>query len=305
MSGDVLPSRRLAAWLLADDPASRRQAAWGRLYRGFRAFLGERLAVGGLLLLLFLLAVTLAAPWLGASDPTRPDLAHRLAPPSWQHWLGTDEMGRDLYARLLYGGRITLGMVVAVAGLIAPFGLFMGLIAGYAGGIVDLVFMRICDIFLALPRLVLALAFVAAWRPGIMSAVVAIALTGWPPYARLARAEALLLRQSEAIAAIRLMGASNWRILFRHIAPLSLPSLIVRLTLEMSGIILTVAGLGFLGMGAQPPLPEWGAMVAAGRPYLLTQWWVPTVPGLAIVLAALGFNLLGDGLRRLLDPKAG
>lgn len=297
--------RRLAGWLAAEDPASRREAFRGRLYRGLRAFLGERLAVAGLLILLLLLAATLAAPWLGAPDPARPDLAHRLAPPGPGHPLGTDELGRDLYARLLYGGRITLGMVVAVAALIAPAGLLLGITAGYAGGIPDLLLMRLCDVFLALPRLVLALAFVAALRPGITSAVTAIALTTWPPYARLARAETLLLRHSDAIAAIRLMGASHLRVLLRHIAPLALPSLIARLTLEMSGIILTVAGLGFLGMGAQPPLPEWGAMVAAGRPYLLTEWWVPTVPGLAIVLAALGFNLLGDGLRRLLDPRAG
>lgn len=305
MSGLAFRLIGLHAWLLAEDPASRRQAVWGRLYRGLLAFLREPLAVAGALILLVLLAAALAAPLLGAPDPTLPDLAHRLAPPGPGHLLGTDELGRDLYARLLYGGRITLGMVVAVALLVAPPGLAIGVAAGYAGGVFDLVLMRICDIFLAFPRLVLALAFVAALRPGITSAVIAIALTTWPPYARLARAETLLLRNSDAIAAIRLMGASPVRILFRHIAPLALPSLIVRLTLEMAGIILTVAGLGFLGMGAQPPLPEWGAMVASARPYILTQWWVPTLPGLAIFAAALGFNLLGDGLRRVLDPKAG
>ena len=185
------------------------------------------------------------------------------------------------------------------------FGLVVGTVAGYAGGWVDTVLMRFTDVFLAFPRLVLALAFVAALGPGIGNAVLAIALTSWPPYARIARAETLTIRNSDFIAAIRLQGASPLRIVIGHVMPLCLSSVIVRVTLDMAGIILTAAGLGFLGLGAQPPLPEWGAMISTGRLYILDQWWVATMPGLAIFTVSLGFNLLGDGLRDALDPRSG
>ncbi|MDJ0894475.1 MAG: ABC transporter permease, partial [Alphaproteobacteria bacterium] len=180
----------------------------------------------------------------------------------------------------------------------------VGTIAGYFGKWIDVVLMRLTDVFLAFPRLVLALAFVAALGPGIENAVLAIAITSWPPYARIARAETLTIRNSDYIAAIRLQGASGPRIIAGHIVPLCLSSVIVRITLDMAGIILTAAGLGFLGLGAQPPTPEWGAMISAGRKFLLDQWWVATVPGLAIFVVSLGFNLLGDGLRDVLDPRS-
>lgn len=292
-------------WLLTETPASRRQAAWGRRYRLWLQFRSNPLAMAGLIVAVGLIAVSLAAPLLTTQDPGAQDLGHRLARPSAQHWLGTDELGRDIYARVIYGGRVTLGMVVAVVILVAPLGLAIGCIAGYAGGVWDRLLMRITDVFLAFPRLVLALAFVAALRPGVTSAVAAIALTAWPPYARLARAETLGLRGADFVAAVRLTGASGGRIVLRHVAPLCLPSLIVRVTLDMSSIILTVAGLGFLGMGAQPPAPEWGTMIATARRFILEQWWVPTIPGIAIFLASLAFNLLGDGLRDVLDPKQG
>jgi len=292
-------------WLLTEAPASRSQAAWGRRYRLWLQFRRNPLAIVGLLVVLALIALSLLAPVLATHDPGVQDLANRLARPSAAHWLGTDELGRDVYSRLLYGGRITLGMVVAVVVLVAPLGLAVGCVAGYAGGIWDRLLMRVTDVFLAFPRLILALAFVAALRPGVASAVAAIALTAWPPYARLARAETLGLRGADFIAAVRLTGAGAGRIVLRHIAPLCLPSLIVRVTLDMSSIILTAAGLGFLGMGAQPPSPEWGAMIATARRFILEQWWVPTAPGLAIFVASLAFNLLGDGLRDVLDPKQG
>ena len=164
--------------------------------------------------------------------------------------------------------------------------------------------MRITDVFLAFPRLVLALAFAAALGPGIENAVIAISLTAWPPYARIARAETITIAGSDFIQVVVLQGASTLRILFRHVVPLCLSSVIVRLTLDMAGIILTAAGLGFLGLGAQPPTPEWGAMVSAGREVILDQWWVATIPGIAIFIVSLGFNLLGDGLRDVFDPKA-
>jgi peptide/nickel transport system permease protein len=176
-------------------------------------------------------------------------------------------------------------------------------VAGYAGGWIDTVLMRVTDVFLAFPRLVLALAFVAALGPGIENAVIAIAFTAWPPYARLARAETITIRRSDFIAAARLAGASPARIVWGHVVPLCLSSLIVRLTLDMAGIILTAAGLGFLGLGAQPPSPEWGTMLADAREFVLRAWWVVTFPGLAILVTVLAFNLLGDGLRDALDPK--
>jgi peptide/nickel transport system permease protein len=192
-----------------------------------------------------------------------------------------------------------------VAVIVVPIGLAIGIVAGYVGGLVERALMRLTDVFLAFPRLILALAFVSALGPGIENAVLAIALTTWAPYARIARAEALTIRNSEFILAARVQGASTFRILKSHVVPLCLSSVIVRLTLDMAGIILTAAGLGFLGLGAQPPTPEWGAMISTGRQYLLDQWWVPTMPGLAILIVSLGFNLLGDGLRDVLDPKSG
>jgi len=292
-------------WLLTEAPMSRGQAAWGRRYRLWLQFRRNPLAMAGLIVAVVLILLSLLAPVLATHDPGAQDLGNRLARPSAEHWFGTDELGRDVYSRLLYGGRITLGMVVAVVIMVAPVGLAVGCIAGYAGGVWDRLLMRVTDIFLAFPRLILALAFVAALRPGVTSAVAAIALTAWPPYARLARAETLSLRGADFIAATRLTGASAGRIVLRHVAPLCLPSLVVRVTLDMSSIILTAAGLGFLGMGAQPPSPEWGAMIASARRFILEQWWVPTIPGVAIFLASLAFNLLGDGLRDVLDPKQG
>ena len=290
-------------WLLSETPTSRGHAAWVRRYRGWLQFRSNALAMVGLITAVVMILLSLAAPLLAPYDPSAQDLAGRLAPPSAAHWLGTDELGRDLLSRVLYGGQITLGMVVAVVLLVAPVGLAVGSIAGYLGGLADRILMRVTDIFLAFPRLVLALAFVAALKPGITSTIIAVALTAWPPYARLARADTLTVRGTDYIAAVRLTGASSGRIILRHVVPLCLTSVIVRVTLDMSGIILTAAGLGFLGMGAQPPTPEWGTMIAASRAFILDQWWVPTIPGVAIFVASLAFNLLGDGLRDVLDPK--
>ena len=292
-------------WLLSDRPQSRRQAGLGRLYAGWRTFSRNRLAMVGLTIVLMLVLVAVFADVLAPYSPTAGDLrTTRLLPPSAAHWFGTDDQGRDILSRLIHGSRITLFVVVLVAVLAAPVGLLVGTVAGYAGGWVDAVLMRITDIFLAFPRLILALAFVAALGPGIENAVIAIAITSWPPYARIARAETLTIRQADYISAVRLLGASPGRIVLRHIMPLCMSSVIVRVTLDMAGIILTAAGLGFLGLGAQPPSPEWGAMIAGGRAYVLDQWWVAAAPGAAIFVVSLAFNLLGDGLRDALDPKA-
>ncbi len=301
MSGATAQSWR--DWLLTDTPASRRQAAWGRRYRLWRDFQANRLAMGGLVVVVVLMLASMLAPVLAPYDPGIQNLANRLARPSAAHWLGTDELGRDILSRILFGGQVTLGMVVAVVIMVAPLGLAIGCIAGYFGGTLDRVLMRVTDVFLSFPRLILALAFVAAIKPGVTSAVFAIVLTAWPPYARLARAETLTVRGTDYIAAVRLTGASSFRIILRHIVPMCIGSLVVRVTLDMSSIILTAASLGFLGMGAQPPSPEWGAMIATARRFILEQWWVPTIPGVAIFVASLAFNLLGDGLRDVLDPK--
>ncbi len=303
MSAPELSRPGLRSWLLERAPASRFQARMGGLYLGWLVFLSNPLAVAGLAIVAVLLLAALLAPILAPGSPYEQDLTQRLLPPSAEYWFGTDELGRDIYTRVIHGARLTLYIVILVAVIVAPVGLLIGTAAGYFGGIVDTVLMRVTDVFLAFPRLILALAFVAAIGPGIENAVIAISLTAWPPYARVARAETLTLRHSDFIAAVRLQGASPLRIVLRHIVPLCLSSVIIRVTLDMAGIILTAAGLGFLGLGAQPPLPEWGAMVSSGRQYLLDQWWVATIPGIAIFVVSLGFNLLGDGLRDVLDPK--
>jgi len=294
------------AWLLASEPASRLQARLGRFYVSWRTFLGNPLAVIGLIIVIALILCAIFAGVLATHSPySGGDLrTERLLPPGGKFWLGTDDQARDIYSRIVYGSRLTLIVVVLVSIIAAPIGLAVGTVAGYAGGWVDVVLSRLTDIFLAFPRLVLALAFVAALGPGVENAIIAIAVTIWPPYARIARAETLTIRNSEFIQAVRLQGGSSARIILKHVVPLCLSSVIVRVTLDMAGIILTAAGLGFLGLGAQPPLPEWGAMIAAGRRFLIDQWWVAAMPGIAIFIVSLGFNLLGDGLRDVLDPKA-
>ncbi|RWC32196.1 MAG: ABC transporter permease [Mesorhizobium sp.] len=293
-------------WLLSERPASRTQARLGRAYVAWRRFSANRLAFLGLLIIIALLVVAALAGVLAPYSPTFGDLKNaRLLAPSAEHWFGTDDLGRDILSRILYGSRWTLYVVILVAIIAAPIGLLVGTVAGYAGGWTDAILMRITDIFLAFPKLILALAFVAALGPGIENAVLAIAITSWPPYARIARAETLTVRNSDYIKAVQLMGASPFRIVLRHIMPLCISSLIIRVTLDMAGIILTAAGLGFLGLGAQPPLPEWGTMIASGRRFVLDQWWVAGAPGFAILIVSLGFNLLGDGLRDALDPRSG
>lgn len=250
-----------------------------------------------------LLLTALFAPFLASHNPILVDLPNALKPPSAANWFGTDELGRDIYSRIVYGSRITLFVIFLVSIIVGPIGLIIGATSGYFGGWVDTVMMRITDIFLSFPSLILCLAFVAALGAGLENAIVAIALTSWPPIARLARAETLTFRNADYISASRMQGASNTRIIVKSIMPMCIPSVLVRITLSMASVILTAAGLGFLGLGAQPPLPEWGAMIATGRNYMLDSWWLVTFPGLAILLVSLAFNLLGDGLRDVLDPK--
>ncbi|MBT9371187.1 ABC transporter permease [Rhizobium sp. CSW-27] len=257
----------------------------------------------GLLVLALLVLAAVFAPWLATHDPYVQDLGNTLQAPGQGHPFGTDELGRDIFSRLVFGARITLTIIFLVSIVVGPIGLVIGTSSGYLGGRFDTVMMRITDIFLSFPSLILSLAFVAALGPSLNNAIVAIALTSWPPIARLARAEAMTFRNADYIAAARLQGASRLRIIVKSIMPMCLPSVLIRLTLNMATVILTAAGLGFLGLGAQPPLPEWGAMIATGRRYMLDNWWLVTYPGLAILSVSLAFNLLGDGLRDALDPK--
>ena len=303
MSGAPTPAG-LRAWLDTDTPQSRLQARSISAWNAWRTLSSNALAMVGLGIIVLLIMMAIFAPLIATHAPNAQDLAGRLRPPGWQgHILGTDELGRDIFSRIVYGARVTLYIVALVAVTAPVFGLIVGTVAGTLGGWTDRILMRITDIFLAFPKLILALALVAALGPGIVNAVLALAITGWPPYARLARAETLAVRNADYIAAARLQGAGPFRLLVGHVWPMCISSMIVRVALDMAGILLSAAGLGFLGLGAQPPLAEWGAMISDGRTYILDHWWVAAMPGLAIFIVSLAFNFLGDGLRDVLDPK--
>ncbi|ORM97613.1 ABC transporter permease [Pantoea septica] len=257
----------------------------------------------GLTLVAVLVLTALLAPLLAPVDPNLQTISARLLPPSAQHWFGTDGFGRDLLSRVIYGARPTLLLVSLILVLTIPVGLLVGITAGYVGGWTERVLMRITDIFLSLPNLVIALALVAMLGPGLMNGALALALTSWPPFARQARAETLALRRSDYLAAARMQGITGLRLMFGHILPLCLPTAVVRAALSLGGIILSAAGLGFLGMGVQPPTAEWGSMVAEGSKVIFDQWWVAAAPGAAILFASLAFNLTGDGLRDRLDTR--
>jgi peptide/nickel transport system permease protein len=293
MSTTALHAQPQGAW-----QAWRRDAA-----TTLRKLLANPLTSVGVAIVGLLVLIATFAPWIAPHDPLRQDLGAALLPPSGTHWFGTDEFGRDVFSRLVHGTRITLFIVTLVTVVVGPLGMAVGVVSGYFGGRVDAVCMRVADVFLSFPSLVLALAFVAALGPGLDHAVLAIALTAWPPIARLARAEAMTLRHADFIVAAQLQGASHLRMLCKHVAPLCLPSVLVRLTMNMASVVLTAAGLGFLGLGAQPPLPEWGAMISEGRRYMLDSWWTVAAPGAAILAVSMAFNLLGDGLNDALDPR--
>ena len=259
----------------------------------------------GTVLVAILVLTALLAPWLAPFDPNIQHIEMRLLPPSHAHWLGNDGFGRDLLSRVVYGARPTLLLVSLILILTIPVGMLIGISAGYIGGWYERIVMRLTDIVMSLPSLVMALALVAILGPGLMNGALALAFTSWPPFARQARAETLALRRSDYLAAARMQGIGGFRLMFGHILPLCLPSAVVRAALSLGGIILASAGLGFLGMGIQPPTAEWGSMVAEGSKVIFDQWWVAAAPGGAILFASLAFNLLGDGLRDKMDPRHG
>jgi peptide/nickel transport system permease protein len=251
-----------------------------------------------------LAVVATFAPLVAPHDPITPDLAHELAAPSWHHLFGTDESGRDILSRVLYGARISLRIGALAVLSIAAIGVPLGLIAGTLGGWVDGLIMRIADIFLAFPTLVLALAIAASLGGGVQNVIIALAIAGWPWYARLVRGVVLSVRREAYIEAAQLAGASWARIIRRHILPNSFAPVLVQMSQDMGYAILLSASLGFLGIGVKIPTPEWGTMINDGRDVFMDAWWVGTWPGIAIIVAVLGFNLLGDGIRDILDPRS-
>jgi peptide/nickel transport system permease protein len=258
--------------------------------------------VGGVVVALILL-MALLAPLIAPYDPNLQDTVNRLMPPTAAHWLGTDAFGRDILSRLIYGARPTLLLVLVVVLLMAPLGIAVGILAGFFGGLTERLLMRLTDIVMSFPRLLLAFAFVAIMGPGLINGALALALTSWPAYARQARVETQALRRSDYLAAAEMVGIRGVRLLWGHILPLVLPSAVIRLALDLSGIILAAAGLGFLGLGVRPPTAEWGSMVSEGTQVIFDQWWVAAVPGFAILIISLAFNLIADGLRDILDPR--
>jgi peptide/nickel transport system permease protein len=260
------------------------------------------LTIVGLSIVLAMVLVAILAPYIAPHDPIAMVLDNRLAPPSMSHLLGTDELGRDILSRIIYGTGVALKIMIIVLMIDLPLGVFLGIIAGYFGGWIDEIIMRVADIFMAFPRLILAMAIGAALGPSLVNTMIAIAITMWPTYARLARGETLSIKERTFIEAEKALGTSKARIILSSILPLCSSTTIIRASLDMGNVIRIAAGMSFLGLGAQPPTPEWGLMISTGRSFLINQWWVPTFPGFAILLAVFGFNLLGDGIRDVSDP---
>lgn len=251
----------------------------------------------------FTVSQTIQPFQLAPYDPIEQDIPNRLQAPSREHLMGTDQLGRDIFSRILYGARISLGVSVMVVGISLLIGIVMGVVSGYVGGWADETIMRLVDLLMAFPGLLFALVVVAVLGPGLFNLLLALAVTGWTGYARIIRGEVLSVKEDEFIKAAQVMGASRSRIMFRHVIPNVISPIVVLATLNLGTVVLATAGLSFLGFGAQPPTPEWGNMIARSRDTLTTAWWVANFPGMAIMLTVLGFNLLGDGLRDVLDPR--
>ena len=261
------------------------------------------LAVVGAVIVAVFLFLALFGSKLAPYDPVGVDIANRFIAPCAEHPFGTDKMGRDVLSRMMSGAQYSVRAGLVVLAISLPVGVILGGVAGMFGGWVDETIMRITDVFLAFPSLILAMAFSAALGPSLFNAMMALSVVWWPYYTRLIRGQALSVRESNYVEAARSRGASNWHIMFRHILPNCFSPVLVTLTLDMGLIVIATAALSFLGFGAQPPTPEWGRMVSDGRIYLMQAWWVSVFPGLAIAFTVLGFNLLGDGIRDALDPK--
>lgn len=268
-----------------------------------RSLVRDRTAMVGLIIVVVLFAVALLAPWIAPHDPSKQDVLNRYAPVSAEHLLGTDNLGRDELSRLLFGARISLFTSLAVGVLILMLGITIGLVSGLAGGAVDGILMRIVDVLLAFPSLLLALAITGTLGPGLFHLAIAMVAVWWVDYARIVRALVLSVKERPFVEAARALGSSSSHLAVRHLLPNILPSVIVFGTLQTGRLLLALAGLSFLGLGVQPPTPEWGAMLSEGQSYLARAPQLMVYPGMAITLAGLGFNLLGDGMRDILDPR--
>jgi peptide/nickel transport system permease protein len=291
--------------IVADErrPDSPRAASRSPL-RGLRRFLKESwLNSLGLALVVLLIGLAIGGEALAPYSPTKTSLGERFRPPSTQHLMGTDNFGRDLFSRVLSGARISLQVAVIVLGISVVIGFLVGAVAGLAGGIVDEALMRVTDLFLAFPALVFAAAIAATLGRSLENTMVALATVYWPWYARLVRSQVLVIAKQDYITATQAIGVPGWRVIWRHLLPNVFPLILVQLSLDAGYAILSTSSLSFLGLGAQPPSPEWGAMLTAAREFVRDAWWYMAFPGLALTLTVLGFNILGDGLRDFLDPR--
>jgi peptide/nickel transport system permease protein len=265
--------------------------------------LRQRGATAGLAIIVVFLLVCALAPWIVPYDPFDQDLSNALSAPGADHWLVADQYGRDILSRLISGTRYALMAIVAANGLALAVGGTLGLVAGFAGGRVDTLVMRLVDVMLAFPYLLLALIIVAALGPSFTNSIIAIGIIYTPQYARLMRGQVLAVQEADFVWAARSVGAGRLRVMLRHVLPNSMSPVLVMATLQAGSVVVETAGLSFLGLGAQPPSPDWGALLADGHAYFLSAWWIATFPGLAIFLVVVGFNLIGDALRDQLDPR--
>ncbi len=275
--------------------------------RAFRRFRQSPLSVVGLVIILVLLAIAIIGPFFVPYPEDAAGAVHisqKLKPPTWEHPFGTDQVGRDVFTRVIVGARVSLLAGLTVIALALTIGTLLGAIAGFVGGWVGEAIMRVTDIFLTIPDLILAMAFAAALGPGLTNVMIAVALVWWPGYCRLARANVVALRDAQFAEAATSLGASRGRVLFGHVLPNAMPTILVKASMDIGFAVLTTAALGFIGLGTQPPTPDWGVMIADGRKYLREAWWFSTFPGIAILLTVFAFNLLGDGLRDVFDPRA-
>jgi peptide/nickel transport system permease protein len=268
-----------------------------------RGLLGNKGALAGLIVLILLILAAIFAPLITTYDPIVIDPPNRTAPPSRDHWLGTDGFGRDIYTRIVYGARVSLPVGLIAVSIAATVGAVLGLIAGYYGRLADAVIMRVIDVMLAFPNIMLALVIVAILGPSIRNVMIAVGIGEIPRYTRLIRGQVLSARELLYVEAAKVIGVPTSKIMFRHILPNVVSPVIVLATLSVGSAILAAAGLSFLGLGAQPPRPEWGSMLADGRQFLSSHWWVATMPGIAIAITVLSINMFGDGLRDILDPR--
>ncbi|MBW1866450.1 MAG: ABC transporter permease subunit [Deltaproteobacteria bacterium] len=276
---------------------------WQEFLLTVRLLRQNPIAMAGVVILTTMTLLALCADFLAPFDPIRLSLSERLQPPGWSHWFGTDEMGRDILSRVMFGARISLRIGFIVILVSGGMGSIIGAVAGYYGGRVDNIIMRLMDVILSFPSLVLAMALAAAMGPSLNNAIMAVAFVMIPKFARMVRGDALAVKEMQFISAARISGAGNGWIIFNHILPNCLNSVIVLATLTLGDTILIAASLSFIGLGAQPPTPEWGAMISVGRKFLMDQWWYATFPGLFILATVIGFNILGDALRDIMDPR--